>query len=254
VLTVTFMGLYGPASPLPAPYTEAVIAADVDDPTRRDFLDFFHQRPLGFLYRGWRKYRYYVNFAPGAEDDFSQRVFAFFGAHFRGLRSVVHLDWVRLLSCGGLLAQAGASAEVVGRVVSHYFGGLAAAVEPFVRCRFAIAEDQLARIGRVNSTLGRDLFVGRSAADLSGRFRLRLGPLDWRRLNDFLPVGADHRPLVELVRFALADPLDFELALMIRREDVRPLTLDRTGDCRLGWTSWIGRPDDALQCVRLQVQ
>jgi type VI secretion system protein ImpH len=251
-LTVSFLGLYGPASPLPANYTEAVIAADLDDTSRRDFLDYFHQRLLSFLYRGWKKYRYYANFAPGANDEFSQRVFALFGGRIRSLRDAADLDWVRLLSCAGLLAMVGSPSDAVERVVSHYFGGLGARVEPFVLHRVPIEPDQRVRLGRANSTLGQDISIGRTVADRSGKFGLVLGPMGWDRLNEFLPDRDPFRAVVSLVNLMLQDPLAFDLALLIHRPEIKRLTLGRDNPCRLGWTTWLGHPQGEIQTVRLR--
>ena len=74
-MTVNFLGLYGPTSPLPMPINERVIAEERDvivDEERavRPFLDLFNHRLTSLFYHCWRKYRYYERYRRGASDDF----------------------------------------------------------------------------------------------------------------------------------------------------------------------------------------
>lgn len=252
-LTVNFMGLYGPASPMPAHYTEAVIAADLDETNRRDFLDFFHQRVLAFLFRSWKRYRYYANFLRGAEDEFSQRIFCLLGAQSRTFREGAELDWTRLLACSGLVAMVGASADALERTVNHYFDGLGARVVPYIERRVTLEPNQRAYLARANTTLGTDVIVGRTILDRAGKFRLVLGPMGWDLLNDFLPGQPRFRTVVTLVKMMLKDALAFDLLLLVKRPDVQRLEIDRRNSCRLGWTTWLGHPDRESMAVRLQI-
>jgi type VI secretion system protein ImpH len=65
--------------------------------------------------------------------------------------------------------------------------------------------------------------------------------LDWQRFHDFLPTGEGYQPLCALVRFTLRDPLDYDIRLQLRHEEVRELRIGAHNTCRLGWTSWLGR-------------
>jgi len=42
------------------------------------------------------------------------------------------------------------------------------------------------------------------------------------------------------VRFTLRDPLDYDIRLVLRPEEIRELRIGEKNDCRLGWTSWLG--------------
>ena len=78
-MTVTFSGLYSSVSPLPAFYTEELIAGNQTESNRRDFLDLFHHRIISLIYRSWEKYRYFLQFQPGGTDRFSQWMYALVG-------------------------------------------------------------------------------------------------------------------------------------------------------------------------------
>lgn len=67
-VTVTFMGLFGPASPLPAFYTERVIQALDQQSPSRDLMDMFNHRCISLLQQCWEKYRYYSRYSSDGSD------------------------------------------------------------------------------------------------------------------------------------------------------------------------------------------
>ena len=68
-VTVNFMGLYGPSSPLPDHYTEEILFSGKEDSDSRRFLDIFNHRYISFFYRCWEKYRYPLQYKEGATDN-----------------------------------------------------------------------------------------------------------------------------------------------------------------------------------------
>lgn len=251
-LTVTFLGLYGAAAPLPAFYTEAILAAEEGESARRDFMDLFHHRLISLQYRLWVKYRYYLRYEAGANDRTSEIVYSFFGLGPKPARTGLRLLYLeRLLASAGLLAMNSRSPSLLTGLISYYFRGLAVAIEPFVPRRVAIPDDQRIRLGRANARLGDDMTLGATLNDIAGKFRLVLGPLNRARFEDFLPDGRDHGHLVELVNTLLREPLDFEFELRLDSAERPALTLDRDNPCRLGWMSWLGTPKNEDCRVRL---
>jgi type VI secretion system protein ImpH len=242
-MTVNFLGLYGPASPLPAFYTEDILgAADAAECSRRDFLDVFHHRLISLFYRCWKKYRYYALYQLGAQDLFSQRIFALLGLRDPQVRRFAELNWVRLLPFAGLLSMRSRSATTIAMVLSSYFEGLPVQVRQFIRRWVVIHESQRAYLGRQGCTLGEDLTLGARVADCAGKFRLALGPLGFADFLTYLPQGVRHRPLRELVQFMLSEQLAFDIELQLRSEEVPPLRLGAESPCRLGWSIWLGAP------------
>ena len=76
LLTVTFMGLYGPSGVLPTHYTQLLLdlVRDVRGPERRslrDWLDLFDHRFISLFYRAWEKYRFHIAYDRG--DAFRAR-------------------------------------------------------------------------------------------------------------------------------------------------------------------------------------
>jgi type VI secretion system protein ImpH len=253
-ITVNFLGLYGPASPLPAFYTEEIIDAENADPeenTLRFFLDgMFHHRLISLLYRCWEKYRYYVQFRPGATDQVSQWMFALLGLGDPRTREESPISWPRLLPFLGLLSMKTHSASVVASVVSHYFGGVPAHIAQCVLRWVPFADEQRNALGQTNCTLGEDSTLGSRFSDRSGKCRLRLGALDFATFQQFVPAGEEHAAVCELVRFGMRDQLEFDLELILRASEIPALTLSEDTPCRLGWSTWLApRPERDVSVV-----
>ncbi len=244
VMTVPFLGIYGPSSPLPAYFTEHLIATDQDRSASRDFLDLFNHRLIGLLYRIWRKYRYYIAFKADASDDFSRRILSTVGLSITdGDRAAERVDWARLLPYAGLVAMYGHSGAMIAGVLRHYFRGLPVEVEEWVRREVVIEPAQRSCLGVRRCTLGEDVVLGERLEDMSGKFRLRLGPLTFDQFRRFLPNGPDWQPLRRLTLMLLRDPLEFDVEFMVDEEELPPWKLGGpTG--RLGWSMWLGRPSE----------
>jgi len=242
LMTVNFLGLYGPASPLPTFYTEEIIAADLDESNRRHFLDLFHHRLISLLYRCWAKYRYYVLYRPGATDQFSQWMFTLIGLGDSVLREETSIQWPRLLPFLGLLGMKSHSASVLAAVISHYFGGMSVQLEQCVGRWVSLMEDQRSLLGRANCMLGVDSILGRKVYDRSGKFSMHIGPMDFPTFCKFLPPGEHYRTVREVALFGMTDRLEFDVELSLLASEVPDLDLSEDNPCRLGWSSWLGAP------------
>lgn len=243
-IEVSFMGLYGTVSPLPAFYTESIIRDSDGESNRRDFLDLFHHRAISLMYRSQSKYLLSNQFKKGLGDQVSNWLFALIGLH--GAKKLEkpplkRLD--RLLANLGLLATQNRSATVVSRIIAHYFYGVRVNVEEFVERKVMITESQQCRLGVSQTTLSEDFTLGAKVTDCAGKFRVWIGALDFQRFCDFLPSGSEHDELILLIRYLLQDPLDFDLGLILEKESTPKLTLGKNNPCRLGWSSWLGIPE-----------
>ncbi|MFC0667498.1 type VI secretion system baseplate subunit TssG [Azotobacter chroococcum] len=239
-LYLNLVGLFGAGSPLPAFYGEqALDDGGAGNPTR-DFLDLFNDRLQRLLLPIWRKYRYRARFASGAADPFSARLFALIGLGGEAIRQAEELNWKRLLPYLGLLSLRAHSAALIEAVLRYYFKHAAFDIEQCLERRVAIPDEQRNRLGRANSHLGDSLVLGEQVCDRSGKFRIHIRELSWTRFHDFLPIGDGHAPLRALVRFTLRDPLDYDIRLQLRHDELRALRIGAGNPCRLGWTSWLG--------------
>lgn len=241
-VTANLLGLHGPSSPLPPALTERVVLAE-DSGALRDFLDLFNHRLMSLLFLVWKHYRHHHRYRSGASDPISDAVAALFGMLTGDARTARPL----LMPYAGLLTLSNRSAPVLGSIVGDFFG-VACAVEEFVPRVIRIPDDACWHLGG-GLGLGVETVAGVWMGDAAGKFRLRLGPLDAARCDRLLPDGEDYQSLVELVRLAIRDPLEYDFAFVLRPGESKPFVL---GHIRLGWEGWLG--DDAETPVEFLVQ
>ena len=240
-LRFNLISLVGAASPLPAFYGEQALGESEDGNPTRSFLDVFHHRLQRLMLPIWRKYRYHASFQSGAGDPFSAQLFALIGLGGEQIRRAKELNWKRLLPYLGLLSLRAHSAALIEAVLRYYFKHAQLTIEQCIERRVEILDEQRNRLGRANSRLGQDMVLGEYVRDRSGKFRIHIRNLDWQPFHEFLPIGSGYQPLCALVRFTLRDPLDYDIRLALRREEIRELRIGEQNPCRLGWTSWLGR-------------
>lgn len=240
-MRLNLLGLSGAGSPLPAFYAEQALGDSDDANVTRMFLDLLNHRLHRLITPIWRRYRYRVSFQKGAVDPFSQRLFALIGLAGTPIRQAREINWKRLLPYLGLLSLRAHSAALIEAVLRYYFKHGDLSIEQCLSRTVAILQDQLNRLGADNSVLGQDLVLGEQVGDRSGKFRIHIRGLSWQRFHEFLPGGSGYQPLRALVRFSLRDPLSYDIRLVMRQEEIRDMRLCARSDCRLGWTSWLGR-------------
>ncbi|OIN51749.1 type VI secretion protein [Pseudomonas azotoformans] len=238
-LRLNVLGLCGAGSPLPAFYGEQACADESGGNATRDFLDVFHHRLQRLMLPIWRKYRYRACFKAGASDAFSEQMFALIGLRGRQVRSVTQLNGKRLLPYLGLLGLRAHSAALIETLLRYYFKHCRVIVEQWVLRSVVIAESQRNRLGAANSALGHDQVLGSQVADRNGKFRVHLQGLGWHPFHGFLPTGTDYPLLCSLVRLTVRDPMDYDLRLVMDKDEIRPLHIGEHNVCRLGWTSWL---------------
>lgn len=239
-LRFNLIGLFGAGSPLPAFYGEQALGDSEEGNPTRNFLDLFHHRLQRLMLPIWSKYRYRASFKSGALDPFSAQLFALIGLGGEDIRKAKELNWKRLLPYLGLLSLRAHSAALIEAVLRYYFKHADLVIEQCIERRVEILDEQRNCLGQANSLLGEDLVLGERVRDRGGKFRIHISQLDWQRFHEFLPIGFGYQPLCALVRFTLRDPLDYDIRLVLRQEEIRELCIGEQNTCRLGWTSWLG--------------
>jgi type VI secretion system protein ImpH len=232
------LGLFGPQGALPLGVTvrARALARREGDRTLADFADVFHHRMLALYYRAWAEARPAVGEDRPEASRSRARLRALLGlpepvGHGRG-----PLPERFLLFVAGLLLPGGRPAEALERALAIWLG-LRAAIEEFRFQWLELPERLRARLG--SGRLGRDSLLGARAPDRASRFRLRLGPMGLSDYEALLPEGELLPSVVALVVLFQGRALDFDLLLVLRREEVPAARLD--GRARLGWTSWLAR-------------
>lgn len=239
-MLVNFMGLIGVSGVLPTHYTELAL----DRIRRRDtamwaFLDIFTHRAVSLFYRAWAKYRFPVSYERG-EDDFTSYLYDFAGLGTNGLRGRLNVSDEAMLPYIGLIAQKPHSANALENVLSDHFQ-VPAKVEQFFGQWLALGDEDFSKLGKENSQLGKSAIIGSRVWDQQSKMRIRLGPLDFKRFQAFLPNGSANAPLRSIVKFLAGLEFDFDIQLILAAKAV-PATILTTRAVRkptLGWTTYL---------------
>jgi type VI secretion system protein ImpH len=238
-VTLSFLGLYGASSPLPTFYTEDLFAdAAEESSATRDFLDVVNHRLYALLVRCREKYRAFVQVVEERNPGDVERLFCLVGLGERELRDGAP-DAYTLLRYAGLITQHPRSATGLATLLRDALGEIAVDILPCVRRTVTIPEDQCFALGRMSCTLGGDSRIGTELDDRAGKFRLQLGPLSIEQFNALLPGNALHAKMVSLVRFYLADPLEYDIELSMPEGEAGTVHLGMERLSTLGWDTWI---------------
>src|SRR4029453_5216205 len=101
-----------------------------------------------------------------------------------------------------------------------------------------LAAAERTSLAREGATLGRGAVLGRRVWDGQHKFRVQIGSLTLEEYDRFSPGGDRLDKLVDWITFYLSRELDWDVRLILKRDQVPRLTLNRTR--RLGWTTWLG--------------
>lgn len=240
-LVVNFLGLLGPQGPLPLHLTEYARdrLRNADDPTFARFLDLFHHRMLALYYRAWADAQPTVSHDRPEEDRFTVYLGALFGMGMETLRNRDALaDNVKLFF-SGLLGARTRNADGLRDMLSQFFN-LPVRIEQFIGAWMDIPTTHHWRLGESPDTgsLGLTTTLGGRVWGCQHKFRIVVGPLSLNDYQRMLPGGESQKRLIALVRNYVGIELAWDTQLLLKKHEVQPCTLGKTG--ALGWTSWLG--------------
>lgn len=239
-VTVNFMGLYGPASPLPTHYTEEVLNVEDGDNNIRHFLDIFHHGFIGAVFRIWKKYRVDEHAPTDVDALFNNYVYRSLGLERRNIESE-SLDEGKFRALVPLLVNKGVTKKNLEKIVRAYLNIESIRIEEGVTSKLAIHVSQMNRLGSRNSILGQSCALGANVTDSSSQIKLVIGPIGFSRFRD-LEQGTDgYRQLRALVNRFIGDEIDFRFDIWLTTKDLPSVTLAR--DCKLGLgrATWLSR-------------
>ena len=242
-MTVNFMGLVGHMGVLPHHYSTLVTRRDRNrDRALHDFLDLFHHRLVALFYRAWERYRFYVSFERGEGDRVTDHLFDLVGLGNTGARDALEIDARALLGFVGLLGPHQRSAGALQQLLGDYFE-VPVEVEQFVGAWYDMSDTAQCRIDDSDDDgagrLGMGALVGDEVWDPGFRARIVVGPVPMARYDDFLPTGSAYRELRAIVRYFSDDEIEFELRLILSKDEVPAISLGTDEGTPLGWSTWL---------------
>lgn len=238
-LQVRLFGLFGPNGPLPLHLTEYARERlrHQADPTLCRFLDIFHHRFIALFYRAWAQAQPHVNHDRPESDRFTGYIGAFVGIAPGTLRHRDEvIDRAKFFHVGTLIRQV-RNAEGLEHILRHFFR-VPVRLEQFVGHWMGLGDGERTFLGRSGAILGAGGVLGARVWDRQYKFRIHLGPLTLDEYESFLPGSATLKKLVDWIRLYFSFEFDWDVRLLLKRDEVPPLVLGRDG--QLGWTSWLG--------------
>jgi type VI secretion system protein ImpH len=243
VMVVNFFGLTGPMGVLPHYYTELIRdRMRVRDTTLSSFFDMFNHRMISLFYQAWEKYRFTIAYERGERDRFSHILMDLIGIGTMGLQNRQEVADDSLLFYAGLLSMHTRPAAALQHILWDYFD-VPVEIEQLVGSWYALDIPNQCKFDRANSfseQMGVAAIVGDEIWDQQSGVLIRLGPLPLKKYLDFLPTGTAYAPLRAILRFFSGWEIDFQVQLVLKRDETPPCELGATGDesPRLGWVSW----------------
>ena len=242
-MTVNFLGLTGPQGALPLAYSLFLAERRrARDHAAKDFIGIFEHRMVSLFYRAWERSHAAVAHGRGQRDWLTRHLLNLIGLGTEGLQHQLPIPDEALLFYTGLLGVPTRPAAALEQLVADYFG-VTAEVEQFVGAWYPLDRATQCELDDdgVSTQLGLGAVAGDELWDLQSRVRVRLGPLTREQYDRFLPGGSAHEQLRGLTRFFGNEQVDFEIQLVLARDEVPPCRLGGDDDAplALGWSTWI---------------
>ena len=239
-IIVNFMGLTGPQGVLPLFYTQLIIErVRAKDTAMLAFFDIFNHRAISLFHAAWEKYRFAIAYErePG-QDAISRALLHLIGIGTEGLGARQAVPDQALLFYSGMLSLHPRSSAALRNLLWDYFN-VPVEIEQYIGAWYRLDVSTQCRFEKgttYSEQMGVGVIVGDEIWDQQSGVRIRLGPLTLAQYLDFLPNGTAYQPLKALVRFFGGDQMDFEVQLVLKRDEVPAAELG--GQAQLAWSTW----------------
>jgi type VI secretion system protein ImpH len=193
-------------------------------------------RMMALYWRAWADARPEVQIEHGPAGRVQAMVQALAGVALPGTRPQQQDAQTRLQMRHA--TSLGRQVYSVERLTAYLADVLAAPVSlvEFVGTWTQIPPRLQSRLGRAHAQLGRSAVVGARSFQRQTLVELRVGPLPLPRFMEFLADPALVGRLRHAIRHAMGREMEFNLRLVLAKEEVPEA---RLGRCQLGRTSWI---------------
>ncbi|GMQ82697.1 MAG: type VI secretion system baseplate subunit TssG [Rhodothermia bacterium] len=242
-IVASFMGLYGFDSPLPVYFSRDIeLHAQATNPLK-SFLDIFNNRLYLFYYRAWEKYRPARMIRDDGSDESTRRFLAVAGLATKTQTSSSPGEDLRLAAFAGQLGSTVRSADGLRNLLRGVFPGMQIQIEENIPRWVWLSERR--RLGQTatntGAVLGETATIGEKIQDLSGKFRIVLGPLGLDQFESFLPGGESTIRIQSVVDHFVTDLLDYDVKLRLISQEV-PMMVLGDPERKLGLNTWLRQP------------
>jgi type VI secretion system protein ImpH len=254
-MAVNFLGLTGPQGTLPLSYSLYLAErARAGDHGIKEFLEIFDHRILSLFFRAWEKTHAGIAHGDSSRDWLANHLADLVGMSGDALRGRLPFDDDSLLFYTGLFGLPTRPAAGLEQLLADFFD-VPVEIEQFVGAWYPLeraTQSELGEESSASSQLGLGAVAGDEIWDRQSRARIRVGPLTRRQYDTFLPGGSAYEPLRALARLYTNDMIDFEIQLVLARDEVPRCQLGADDPLPLSWMTWLstkplGRsPDDTV--------
>lgn len=250
-ITPAYMGFLGVNGVMPNRYTEDVVAQiqlKKYEGTRA-FFDIFSNRIMALHYQAWAKYRVRQRADAGGEDALLPIQLAIGGVRPASSTACAADEVCDEVPAyyAAMLRQRPASARVIANVLTEYFA-VPVEVIQFVGKWDAPEPAALCLAGKQNATLGMGAMLGARCWERHSRVELRIGPLSMAQYEQFLPGASSYKALMTMLSFFSTPTLEFQMRLVLRADDVKPVCLGAPSSARLGMGAFLVTEPQAVEC------
>lgn len=245
VLRSAFAGLTGPLGAMPQAYNDLIMREERNrSRALAGFFDLFSARMAELFADACEKYRLARRMRWGADrrhNAFVTALLSLAGFGTRRLRDREGVDEDLVLRFSGFFAARNRNAASLQAMLQE-FSGLPVEIELFRGRWLAIPQAERSRMsGAQPVQLGVNATAGAAIQDFSGGFRVVVGPLAYADYLSLTPGGPNITALFELIRLYVGAALNFDIQVVLKKEDVPFCQLGGAGEAdlpRLGWNSW----------------
>jgi len=244
-ITPAFMGFFGVNGVLPNHYTDG-IASQVyvkKYEGSRAFFDVFFNRFMVLHYQAWAKYRILHRVDEHGDGAILSVQLALAGGRQRVSQNVAieskYEICDQVLACyASMLRHRPTSAHLIEGVLTEYFC-VPVKVEQFVGAWDVLGDSELCKPGIQNATLGQGAILGTRCWGKHKRVRLHIGPLAKADYEQFLPGANGIKALTTMLALFPMPGIEFEMRLILRAADVKPVCLLAPYGARLGMGAFL---------------
>lgn len=244
---VEVLGLLGPEGALPLHITRWVMGRMSDrwftdgsdaasDTTFLDFCNLLQHRMMSLYWRAWADARPEVQIEHGAAGRVQALVETLAGVALPGTKpkgpdAQTRLKLRHATSLGRQVTSVERLTAYLGDVLEVPVG-----LVEFIGTWTQIPERLQSRLGQAYAQLGRSAVVGSRSFQRQTLVELRVGPLTFSRFTQFLADPDLTARLRHAIRHAMGREMEFNLRLVMAREEIPDA---RLGHCQLGRTAWL---------------
>jgi type VI secretion system protein ImpH len=114
---------------------------------------------------------------------------------------------------------------------------------PCIERKAKIPDDQKMFVGSSIHSLGKNAIIGEEIDDRMGKFRIQIGPLNKKQFQEFYPEADLYKEVTFLTDMYILDPLEYDLEIVLAKDEAQTACLGDPDKSRLGLNTWIFSSD-----------